>query len=86
MLSLMDSNISLFHAFENHTMAFCGLIKLERWNWLLRPLDNMSQVAVSRALGEGVFSYDFTWRTNSDIVRIWVGCLVRVGVGIWDII
>ena len=66
----MDSNISLFHAYENLTMAFCGQIMQERWNRILRPIDDMSRIAVSRALGEGIFSYDYSWRTNSDIVRL----------------
>ena len=46
----------------------------------------MSCVAVSQALGEGVFSYEYSWRTNSDIVGLWVHCLARARVEKWDII
>ena len=80
----MDSNICLFHAYENRTMAFCGPIRQERWNRISRPIDDMSRVAVSRVLGEGVFSYEYSWRTNSDIVGLWVGCLMRAGIEKWD--
>lgn len=82
----MDSNICLFHAFEKRTMAFYGPITQERWNRMLRPIDDMSHVAVSRALGEGVFSYQYSWRTNNDIIGLWVGCLARARVEKWDII
>ena len=82
----MESNICLFHIHEKRTMAFCGPVKQERWNRLLRPIDDMSRVAISRALGEGVFNYEYTWRTNSDIIGLWVGCLARAGIDKWDII
>ena len=82
----MYSNSSLFHAFKNRTMAFCGPIKPQRWNRLLQPIDDMSWVAVSWVLGEGTFSYEYSWRTNSDIVDIWVGCLARARVEKWDIV
>lgn len=52
----MDSNICLFRAFEKCTMAFCGSITQECWNRMLRAIDDMSHVAISQALGEGVFS------------------------------
>ena len=32
------------------------------------------------------FSYQYSWRTNSDIVGLWVGCLARARVEKWDII
>ena len=67
-------------------MAFCGSIKQERWNRLLRPIDDMSGVAVSYVLGEGIFNYEYSWRTNNDIIELWVGCLARDGVEKWDII
>ena len=76
----MDTNIYIFHAFENNTMAFCSPIKQERWNRLFRPINDMRQIAVSRALGEGVFNYEYSRRTKSDIIGLWVGCLAREGV------
>ena len=79
----MDSNISLFHAYENRIMAFYGLITQERWNRILRPIDDMSRIAVNRALGEGIFNYDYSWRTNSDIIGLWVGCLDWAGIEKW---
>lgn len=53
---------------------------------MLMAIDGMSHVAVSQALGEGVFSYEYSWRTNNDIVGLWVGCLARARVAKWDII
>lgn len=82
----MESNIHLFHASENRTMAFCGAVKPERWNRLLNPVDDMTRFAISRALGEGVFDYQYTWRTNSDIIGSFIGCLVRAKVDANDII
>ena len=73
----MDTNIFLYHAFENRTMAFLGSVKPERWNQLLRLIDDMSRVAVSRVFGEGVFKYEFSWHTNNDILGSWIGCLGR---------
>ena len=67
-------------------MAFYGPITQERWNHMLRPIDDMSHVAVSQDLGEGVFSYQYSWRTNNVIIGLWVGCLARAGVAKWDII
>lgn len=85
-LVFMDSNICLFHAFEKCSMAFCGPITQERWNHLLRPIDDMSREAVSQDFGEGFFSYQYSWRTNIDIVGLWVGCLARAGVAKQDIV
>ena len=46
----------------------------------------MSQIVVSRELGEGFFNYKYSWRTNSDIMGQWVGYLAREGVEKWDIV
>ena len=46
----------------------------------------MSQIVVSRALSEGVFNYEYSWRKNSDILGKWVGCLARARVEKWDIV
>ena len=62
-------------------MAFKGKIKLERWNIVLNQVDDMTKLAMSRALGEGMFNYDFTWRTNSDIIGAFIGCLARATLG-----
>ena len=64
----MDTNICLCHASKVRTLAFCGIVKLERWNRLLRPIDDMTRGVISRLLGEGVFNYDFSWYTNSEIL------------------
>lgn len=76
----MESNISLFHASENHTMAFCGTVKMERWNQILLLVDDMIRFAMKKSLGEGIFDYQFTWRTNSDIIGSFIGCLVRANI------
>lgn len=73
----MDINISLFHTSEVWTMAFWGNIKLERWSRFLKPIDDMTRIAVSQAIGEGSFNYDYTWWTNSDIIGTFIGCLAR---------
>ena len=82
----MDTNICLYHTFENCTTAFCGPVKQERWNRIFQPINDMSQIAMSRTLGEGVFNYEYLWRTNRDIIGQWVGFLARVGVEKWDIV
>ena len=61
-------------------MAFCDNVKPERWNKILRPMDDMSRLAVSREIGEGAFDYKFTWRTNNNILRSFTGCMVRARV------
>ena len=67
-------------------MAFRGKIKLERWNRVLNELDDMTRLAMSRALGEGMFNQDFTWRTNSDIIGAFIGVLARARIGKWDML
>ena len=67
-------------------MAFCGSVKPERWNRILYPLDNMTRFAINRALGEELFDYQYTWRTNSDIIGSLIGCLVRARVEADDIV
>ena len=49
----MNLNVYVFHTTEAHTMAFCSNIKLECWNLILNLMDNMSRIAVSKAI-EGV--------------------------------
>ena len=46
----------------------------------------MSRLAISRAIGEGVFNYEFSWRTNSDIIGAFIGCLARAKIEKWDIL
>ena len=82
----METNISLFHALEVQTMAFRGNVKPERWNQLLNPMDDMTRIVVSHFLGEGMFNYDFSWRTNSDIIGSFIGCLSRANIEKWDMI
>ena len=72
-LSAMDTFICVFHVLEVHTMAFHGNVKPERWNHVLKLVDDMMRIVVSRALGEGFFKYNFTWRTNSDIIGYSLG-------------
>ena len=76
----MKSNIAIFHNTENRTMAFRGTVKPERWNRILIPMDDMTRFAMNKAMGEGVFDYRFTWRTNSDIIGVFIGCLFRANV------
>ena len=61
-------------------MAFCGLVKSERWNRIFYPMNDMTRFAINKALGEGVFDYQFTLRTSSDIIKLFIGCLVRAKV------
>ena len=76
----MESNIAIFHTTENRTMAFRRAVKPERWSRILIPVDDMTQFVMNKALGEGVFEYRFTWRTNSDIIGVFIGCLVRANI------
>ena len=80
----MDSNICLFLASEVRTMAFRGRIKPERWNRVLNQVDDMTRLAINRALGEGIFDYEFTWRTNSNIIGAFIKCLARAKIGKWE--
>ena len=58
-------------------MALCGSVKPKRWNRILYPIDEMTRIAISQALGEGVFDYQYTWQTNSNIIGSFIGCLFR---------
>ena len=58
-------------------MAFLGKVKPERWSRILRISDDMTRFAVSRALGEEVFDYSTTWRTNSSIIGSFIEIMVR---------
>ena len=82
----MDSNICVFHLEEVHTMAFRGSIKPERWNRILNPVDGMTRIVVSRAIGEGFFNYEFTWRMNSDIIGLFIGCMAKTRINKWAMI
>ena len=46
----------------------------------------MTRVALNRALGEGFFNYDYTWRTNSSIIGSFIGCLARTDSSRWEMI
>ena len=59
-------------------MEFRGNIKPKRWSRILNLVDNTRRVALNRALGEGTFNYDYTWRTNSSIIGTFIECLARV--------
>ena len=61
-------------------MAFRGEVKPERWNQILVPVDDMTRFAMNKALGEGIFEYHFTWRTNSDIIGAFIGCMIRANI------
>ena len=63
-------------------MAFLGNVKPERWNHFLNPVNDMTCIAISKYIGEGVFDYEATWRTYSNIIRSFIGCLVQ-GKVIW---
>ena len=65
-------------------MAFRGNVKLERWNRVLNQVDDMSRIVVSHVIGEGLFNYEFSWRTNSDIIGAFIGCLAKAKVEKWD--
>ena len=61
-------------------MAFRGAVKPERWNQILVLVDDMTRFAMNKALGEGIFEYRYTWRTNSDIIGAFIGCLIRANI------
>ena len=67
-------------------MSFLGSVKLERWSRLLKPVDDMTHFAVSRAIGEGVFDYSATWRMHSSILGSFIGCFMRAKVCCGDIV
>ena len=67
-------------------MAFIGNVKLERWNNILKAVDGMTRIDVSRAIGGGVFKYDHSWRTNSDVIGDLIGCMERIGFKKWAMI
>ena len=56
----METNISVFHASEVRTVAFKGKVKPERWNRVLNQVDDMSYLAISHVLGEGILDYEFS--------------------------
>ena len=82
----METNVILFHVSKVWTMTFTRNIELERWDHLLNPMDDMTRIFVNYVLGEGVFNYDFSWRTNNKIVGSFIGCLARAKVEKWAII
>lgn len=82
----MDTNIYVFHTDKVHTMAFKGNITPERWNQILRHVDGMTRIAVSREIGKGLFDYKCTWRTNNDIINIFIGCMARTEVSKWAMV
>ena len=43
----------------------------------------MTSIAISRAIGEGIFNYDFSWRTNSDVIGTFIGCMAKIGFRKW---
>ena len=67
-------------------MAFCGAVKPERWNRILYLVNDMSHFAINKALGEGVFDYEYIWRINSNIIKTFIGYLARAKVLADDII
>ena len=67
-------------------MAFHGNIKLERWNRILREVDDMTRIIVGRVIRESIFKYEYTWRTNSDVIGIFIRCMVKDGVKKWAMI
>ena len=46
----------------------------------------MTRIAVSRVIGEGIFNYEFSWRTNSEIIGAFIGFLARAKVEKWAMI
>lgn len=62
-------------------MAFRGSIQPERWNKILKHLDDLSRRAVKKVFCEDLVDYEFTFRTNGEIVPeplshvcFWQGC------------
>ena len=43
----------------------------------------MTRLTISLVLGEGIFDYDFSWRTNIDIIGTFIGCLAKAKMGKW---
>ena len=82
----METNVHVYHSTKKRTMAFLGKVKPERWSYLLRSADDMTRFAVTRSIGEGVFYYTTTWRTNSTIIGSFIGVMIRVKIGKEDIV
>ena len=52
----------------------------------MNMVDDMTRIAISRAIKEGVFDYSASWRTYSDIIGAFIGCLVRAKVKRGDMV
>ena len=76
----MDNVVILYHAYEDLIMAFTDPIKPEQWNILLRLTDDMSRLALLRALGYQAFTYDFIWRTNTHIIESLITCISKAQI------
>ena len=76
----MEANVLVFHFKEARTMAFWGNVTPEQWNIILNPLDDMSRIVVGRVIGEWIFNYMYTWRTNNNIIGSFIGWLARAKV------
>ena len=49
-------------------------------------VDRMTRIVVNRAIDEGVFKYEYTWRKNSDIIGVFINCMEKVGINKWAMI
>ena len=67
-------------------MTFLGKVKPKRWSRLLKLVDDLILFVVSRAIGEEVFYYRATWRTNISIIDSFIGVLVRAKIECEDIV
>ena len=61
-------------------MAFLGKATPERLNRVLKPIDDLTEYTVTRAIGEGTFDYSAMWRTNKNIIGSFIGVAIRVRV------
>ena len=67
-------------------MTFWGNVKPKRWSRVLKPIDDMTRIMISRAINEGFFNYDYTWKTRSDIIGTFIDCLAKARVEHWAMI
>ena len=61
-------------------MAFQVNVQLERWTIVLKLVDDMMRIVVIQAIGEGTFNYNYTWKTKTNIIGMFINCLARARV------
>ena len=66
-------------------MPFLGPIKLECWRRIIKNIDDMIWFVVGKALGEKHFDYNYTWCSNTEVIRCFISFLIRAEMNLWDV-